>query len=368
MGDIKAVLIFLIPVVMFSIGGNFFGVNYWYFDRLSPEDFKSVENALKELEIDTIRIGGLWYDANGIRTWVLEDFFKLCEDLGATPIVQIPLNGHSTEEMLSFVNEVRKIYKKRIVWSIGNEPDIYTKLKSSWIDKEGLEEVLKKYEVFLNKFKKNGDILMLPDITSIWRNRKSVEKFLKFEPDIFSIHRYPFGHVRSISEILRDPLRFYEEIENLNGFVKIPVALTETNLSWDWKFHGNLSPEGEWAGLWMVSIYLRSIVLNLWNVSTWSTVNDSSLSLLLVKNGRVEKRPTFEFMKVFKNVPRDLKSYGLSTYIDWVKMGDSVIIVNRDENTERVSVNGMEYKVPPLSVVRYDGEKKVFERSVEVGM
>ncbi len=358
----------LIPVVIFSIGGNFFGVNYWYFDRLSPEDFEAVENSLKDLEIDTIRIGGLWYDANGIRTWILEDFFRLCEDLGATPIVQIPLNGHSTGEMLSFVKEVRKIYKKRIIWSIGNEPDIYTKLKNSWIDKESLAEVLRKYESFLKEFKKKGDVLIFPDITSIWRDRRSVEKFLRFKPDVFSIHRYPFGHVRSVSEILEDPLKFYEEIEDLKSFVKIPIALTETNLSWDWKFHGDLSPEGEWAGLWMVSIYLRSIVLNLWNVSIWSTVNDSSLSLILVKNGKVVKRPTFEFMKVFKDIPRDLRSYSLSRYVDWVEMGDSIIIVNRNENAEKISVNGTEFEVPPLSVVRYDDGKKVFERSVEVGM
>ncbi len=361
-------MFFLIPTVVFSISGNFFGINYWYFDRLSPDDFKAVENALKDIEVDTVRIGGLWYDANGIRTWALEDFFKLCDDLGATPIVQIPLNGHSPEDMVSFVKKVRRIYKKKIIWSVGNEPDIYKILNLSWLKKESLDEVIKKYEKFLAEFQKDGDTLIFPDITSLWRDPKTVKRFLKFKPDVFSIHRYPFGHVKNESEILVDPVNFYEEMRNLKRRVKIPIALTETNLSWDWNFRGRLSAEGELAGIWLVSIYLRAIVLDLWNVSVWSTVNDSALSLLLVKNGTVTKRPTFEFMKVFKNVPRNLTSYKLSRYIDWIKLGKTLIIVNRSKKSKKIFVDRKEYRLNALSVARYDGEKRVFERSVNIGM
>ena len=369
MGDIKGFLIILlVPTMILSIGGNFFGINYWYFDRLSPEEFKAVENALREIEVDTIRIGGLWYDANGIREWILKDFFKLCDDLGATPIVQIPLNRHSAEDMLSFVEKVRSMYKKRIIWSIGNEPDIYEKLDFSWLKKESLDEVMEKYEDFLPRFPKGSDILIFPDITSLWRDPRTVEKFLKLKPDVFSVHRYPFGHVRNSREILKDPVRFYEEMKTLKDLVKIPIALTETNLSWDWKFRGKLSAEGELAGLWMVSTYLRSIVLDLWNVSIWSTVNDSALSLLLVKGKKIEKRPSFEFMRVFKNVPRILEAYDLSEDIDWVKLGNTLIIVNRSESTEEILINGKEYEIPPLSVVRYDNDRKIFERSVDLGM
>ena len=354
----------LVTTVAFSIGGDFFGINYWYFDKLSPEEFEVVEGALKEIEVDTIRIGGLWYDAKGIRTWILEDFFKLCQDLDATPIVQIPLNGHSLEDMLSFTKKVRNIYKGRIIWSIGNEPDIYEKLNLRWLKKESLDESKRKYEEFLKNFQKGDDILILPDITSLWRDSKTVRDFLKFDPDVFSIHRYPFGQVKSESEILNDPVNFYKEIEELKKIMNVPIAITETNLSWDWNFHGRLSAEGELAGLWMVSIYTRSIVLNLWNVSMWSTVNDSALSLLMVKGGKVTKKPSFEFMRVFKDIPRRLSSYRLTEYVDWIKLDNTLIIVSRSKRPEKINVDGIEYNVPPLSVLRYDNGKMVFKRSV----
>jgi hypothetical protein len=369
-GVIRWILTFIVPLssISLSISGNFFGINYWYFEKLSEEDRRAVKSELKNLEIDTIRIGGLWYDANGIKTWVLEDFFGLCEDLNATPIVQIPLNKHTTDEMLDFVNKVRRMWKRGLIWSVGNEPDIYEKLSFSWLAKEPMSVVMKKYEDFFEEFQRKGDMLIFPDITSRWRDRNFVKKLLKFHPDVFSIHRYPFNHVKSIDEIFRDVEKFHREMSELKKTVGIPIALTETNLSWNWNFSGKFSPEGEYAALWMVSIYVRAIVLDLWNVSIWSTVNDSSLSLLLVENGKVIRRPSFEFMRVFKDIPRDLKKYHLSKDLDWLVLGNSVLIVNRTEKSEEVVIDGKVYHAVPLGVVRYDSGQKVFERSVESEM
>lgn len=358
-------LLLMIPILGLSIGGDFFGLNYWYFEKLSEGERRIVVEELRKLEIDTLRIGGLWYDAKGVKRWVLRDFFSLCEELGATPIVQIPLNSHEVDEMLSFVDEVREIYSGRIIWSLGNEPDIYEVLDFPWLERESLDEVLRKYEEFLRRFDRGGDVLIFPDITRDWRNERVVREFLEMSPDVFSVHRYPFGRVERLSDILRDVERFTEEMSWLKSVVDVPVAITETNLSWDWNFHGEYSPEGEYAGIWLVSIYLRSIILDLWNVSFWSAVNDSSLSLLLVENGKVVRRPSFEFLRVFKGVPRRLERFYTSEDLDWVKLGGTVVAVNRSWKVKRFEVDGVVYEVPPMGVVRYDGEEKTFERRVE---
>ncbi len=358
-------MILLISILGFSIGGNFFGINYWYFEKLSQEEKKMVEDKLKALEIDTIRIGGLWYDANGINSWVLEDFFRLCDDLDATPIVQIPLNSHSVDEMLSFVSKVRKMYNGRVIWSIGNEPDIYQRVSFSWVKKESLKEVMRKYREFLKRFDRKGDMVMLPDITVVWRNARLLTPFLNLNPDVFSIHRYPFNNVRNVKEIFRDLDKFYREILNLRKLLNLPIALTETNLSWNWNFHGYLSPEGPYAALWMISVYLRAIALNIWNVSTWSTINDSSLSMLMFKNGEIVERPVYEFLQVFKGIPRNLKEYGLSKDVDWVILGRSLIAVNRSDEIKLLDIHNHFYRLMPLSVERFDENKKVFERRIE---
>jgi len=361
---LRALLILLVPIVSLPLSGNFFGINYWYFEKLSTGERKLVAEKLKELRVDTVRIGGLWYDAKGMKTWVLEDFFSLCEDLHATPIVQIPLNGHTVDEMLNFVEKVRTMYRGRIIWSVGNEPDIYQDVGFSWIKRESREEVLGKMKEFLRKFDKGDDILILPDLSHRWRPWMMgswTKHFLDLPFDVFSVHRYPFRYVFGYGQIVEDVTNFTAEMLKLKRFLKKPVALTEINLSWDWNFHGEFSPEGEYAALWLVSIYVRSMVLDIWNVSVWSTVNDSSLSLLIVKDGKVEERPSFKALRVFKGISGDLKDHHFSKYLDWILIGNSLIVVNRYEKEVSVKTEGGILKVPPMSVTRYDNGVKVFE-------
>ncbi len=353
-------LISILSSLVLALSPYFYGINYWYFEKLSKEEFDLVKEALEDIPVDVIRIGGMWYDAKGIKTWVLRDFFDLCETLNATPIVQIPLNGFSVKDSLDFVKKIRSIYDGRIIWSIGNEMDIYEDVNFDWIEKMGMKESFEKYGKILDGLERieKDPIVWGPDLSWKWRPWMVGDwttPFLKrFEDriDAFSIHRYPFRYVLRYSDVVRDVRAFYQEMKRLSRIGK-PIALTETNLSWDWKFCGKMSSEGDIAGLWLSSIILRSIVLDLYNVSVWSAVNDSCLSILVVKDGKLKERGTYRALKIFKNVRGDVKDHMLSEYLDYAEVGRRIVAVNRSEKRLNFKLKGKIYSIDPMSACTY---------------
>ena len=174
------------------------------------------------------------------------------------------------------------------------------------------------------------------------------------EIEVFVVHRYPFRYVFKSSEIVRDVQEYYAEMKRLKSKLDMEIGLTETNLSWDWNYCGPLSPEGEWAGMWYASILIRSMVLDLWNVSIWSTVNDSCLSMISIEGKEVMTRPTYEVLRLFKGVPRDLKDWYLSKYVDYVILGNTLLVINRSDKVVPVKVESDIIEVGRFSFSRYE--------------
>ncbi len=358
------IVVFLLSfgvILAFNLSPTFFGINYWYFEKLSQSEHDKVLNLLKEIPVDVIRIGGMWYDAHGIKSWVLKDFFELCESLNATPVVQIPFNAKNTEDERAFIEKVRSMYDGRVIWSIGNEMDIYEDMNVNWLAKEDFRTFMSKYGKFVRTLEElEGDPFLIgPDFSWKWRpwmmgdwTTPFMKKY-RDHLDVFVVHRYPFRYVFKTSEIVRDVIDFYTEMKRLKSKIGMKVGLTETNLSWDWNYCGPLSPEGDWAGIWYASILLRSMVLDLWSVSIWSTVNDSCLSLINIHGNELVLRPTYEVLKIFKGIPRSVDKWYLSRYVDYVILNDTVIAVNRSERKAEIKIGRDIITLDGLSVSKF---------------
>ena len=166
-------------MIFVGFSGNLFGlsllgVNYWYFEPLTPSQKELVVRAFQDLHLDIVRIGGLWYDAHGIDESVLKNFFEFCKALDATPLVQVPFNRYDVDKARKFVKKVRTLWPGEIWWSIGNEMDRYNDLWSnrifSWTEPMSMHDAFNRFDEFLKLLEDSvASTICAPDYSWKWR-------------------------------------------------------------------------------------------------------------------------------------------------------------------------------------------------------
>ena len=384
---------FLFLMIFVGFSGNLFGlpllgVNYWYFEPLTPSQKELVVRAFQHLHLDIVRIGGLWYDAHGIDESVLKSFFEFCEALDATPLVQVPFNRYDVDKAREFVKRVKTLWPREIWWSIGNEMDIYTDLWKnrvfSWIEPMSMREAFNRFDEFLKLLEDSGaSTIFAPDYSWKWRpwwkRHDWISPFLERFSDrisILAVHRYPFDEAGSIKQIMDDVEAFTEEMSRLRRvFPQHPISLTEVNLTWNWEYKGRFDGQSYWAGLWFIAIYGRAAYLGLHSVLFWSAVNDKTLSLVTVKGSQIELHPTYYALKFWSDVEGELTKHELSKTLDYYvfESHDSriVVIVNKSPKEmivdvdENISLPVRSFTAVKLTIDRKSGtirRKEIFSQ------
>ncbi len=366
------VLLVVLLLIVGSMGiSSILGVDFWYIPyglyakTLSQTQWniegRILTKKLKFIDAAYIRLGGQAFEEKAESTTELSRFLKLCENVGATPIVQIPLNKYSLSYAISFVSEVKKLWNgnlSHIIFAIGNEPDIYTDVG---LKPMNVKQYLDKYEEFVDTLEEEyqGIRIVGPDYSWKWRfgwTGNWIKPFYKSgiweKLYALTIHRYPFNKPKSIAQVIKDTSIFTSEISSFQShFPTMKVGIDEANLTWNWKLRGKFSGQSYLAALWYASLYGRSLAMRLWNFSAWSLVNGHLSMITITSKGKVDLHPTYYAFAIYRNFGK-LSKYYVSPSLDIFEGLNfniqRVIIVNK--KAENVKVNLKKYIGLPVVV------------------
>ncbi|RLE29222.1 hypothetical protein DRJ54_05045 [Candidatus Acetothermia bacterium] len=334
------------------------GVSYW---RERWPDW--VVEGIEGLCAKTVRWGGNDLDR---RFRDLEDvvrFASIASRCGLVPIVQVNMARGSPEQAAEWVREVVVEHGFEIpFWSIGNEPDLWP--YQGW-RKVSPEEYVREWRDFARHIKEAVPTVRLvgPDISlAPFRSlddpdhqaARWLRAFLAEDGDlvnVVSVHWYPFrGNETDIALLLGEPRLFTERMTRLRELVReltgreIPVAVTETNLTWNWKAHGPAAGDSIFAGLRLAEIYGRAAQVGLLTVNTWSTWGDNTLSLF----GWFEStppRPTYYALLAYKGfagrlVPCGSELNTVASFCSYSEVDRSLhlVVVNKGDMSLRMEL------------------------------
>lgn len=287
-----------------KISPYLFGNNYW-----SEAYIKQTFGFVRNSAIEMIRWGGIYRDKEKRRPDELELFKKFIDYTGVVPLIQL---GYFTNEpVLEQLERVLVFIPETEFVSFSNEANIYPVIMGKNVS---VEEFNTRYRLEISKIKERAPFVKIvgPDFTignlpqyDLW-----LKKFLEENGDlidIFSIHYYPFDGSQSAERTLKNIEEFPVYINQLRkllgkyGREDIPIAVTETNTSYDCNSSepGNASTFE--AALWAAAAYITGIEKELWSVQLWGIVNDGTLSLLNIEDGYTDFKPTTYVYTVFKD-------------------------------------------------------------------
>ncbi|KAA3664807.1 MAG: hypothetical protein DWQ04_03815 [Chloroflexi bacterium] len=221
--------------------------------------------------------GGNWGDLNKITHRQVDQFIKLCEQMGAEPQISVRLRGGTPEQAVELVTyaNIEKEYGVKY-WSIGNEPSLYDDYDTNRYNEEWRQFAEAMLAV-------DPDILLIgpdthqytggPDVDPKDENgRDWVQAFLEANGDmvdIVAVHRYPFPRtmtsVTTIPELRASSSEWDTIIPNLKTLINettgrdLPVAITEVNSHWSKVISQEATPDSHFNAIWWGDVLGRMI-------------------------------------------------------------------------------------------------------------
>ncbi|MFO7883151.1 MAG: glycosyl hydrolase [Kosmotogaceae bacterium] len=334
-----------------EISPYLFANNYW--------KETSINNSLayvRASSINMIRWGGIYRDEVPRNSNDYAVFKEFIDYTSIEPLVQLEYFSKQSaidqyEEVLSFMPSTKYI-------SFSNEANIYPSIVGKSVS---INEFNEKYRDEIGSLKeKYSDVVVIgPDFTI--SNLPQYDKWLTefFERngsliDVLSLHYYPFDGSQSEKRTLEDIDNLANYIEQVKSLLSkynmedIPIAITETNTSYDYRIKGPGDPSTFISSIWLASAYITAIEEKLWSFQHWCLVDDGTLSLMNNIDGLVEYRPTARIYLLFS----DFTNEYIPTNVNTEKI-KAVFSPNKDLN----SIVGV--------IVNYNDEKKsiAFEKS-----
>ena len=333
------------------------GTNYWREDW--PDDV--VMRAL-ELNLKLVRWGGLERDLTPKTARQVDRFISLARNCRAEPLIQARLLRSAPEEAAALVRyvNVEQGYGVKY-WAIGNEPDLWDRFHwggVSW-GPYPIDRFNRDWRAFFSAMKEVDPSIVIvgPDLASKFHlddpAHDWLTPFLLANGDVVeavSLHWYPFkGDEHCPEVLLREPGRFEAWIGQINGHVRmvtgreIPLAVTETNLTWDWNATGEGSGASIYAGVRLADVLGISARHRLFMLNTWCMFSDAGLSML--GSSADQMRPTYYAMLAYAAFGGSLVTAmsgraGVSIYAsrDTREGRVAVVLVNRSEHAEELDL------------------------------
>ncbi|MGC9383707.1 MAG: GH39 family glycosyl hydrolase [Kosmotogaceae bacterium] len=288
-----------------KISPYLFGNNYW-----KETTIKNSMAYLKASSIDMIRWGGIYRDEvpRTIRDYVT--FKEFIDYTSAEPLVQ--LEYFSEQSALDQYEEILSILPSTKYISFSNEANIYPSIVGKSVS---IDEFNEKYRNEIGSLRENySEIVVIgPDFTisNLPQYDKWLTEFLERNGsliDVLSLHYYPFDGSQSVKRTLEDIDNFANYINQVKSLLSkhdmedIPIAITETNTSYDYRIEGPGDPSTFISSIWLASVYVTSIENDLWSFQHWYLVDDDgTLSLINNVNGLTEYRPTARIYLLFSD-------------------------------------------------------------------
>ncbi len=292
-----------------------FGNNYW-----KEGTAERLMGYVKASSINMIRWGGIYRDHTPRTPEDIKRFRRFIDYTSTEPFIQ--LEYFSKKSALEQFNELVSFFPSLKHISFSNEANIYPSIMNKNVP---LEEFIKTYKEEITALKEQYPKVKIvgPDFTisSYPQYDKWLTEFIKNNGgliDILSLHYYPFDGSQSKARTLQNVKNFEKYIEQVKELLKknnmgdIPIAITETNTSYDYSIEGPGDPSTFVSSIWLACSYITAIKENLWSFQHWCIVNDGTLSLMNNIDGLVEYRPTARIYMLFS----DFSDEYISTDID----------------------------------------------------
>lgn len=330
-----------------EISPYLFGNNYWNenYDMMAAAGF------CRYVNIGMIRWGGIYRDKKAADSRALSGFAEFAGFTGAVPLVQLSyISGDDVpgqaEKLMEYLPKLRYV-------SLSNEINIsqtvYGKSISLALFDSG-------YRSDISKLRER-----FPDLSVVGPDF-SVGSLPQYDPwlngfldenggliDVLSVHRYPMNGEQPAETTLRDIDAFSEYVDGLADLLKrkkmdLPVAITETNTSWNYKSNGSGNASVFVAALWTAANYVTAIEKGLWSLQLWSLLNDGTLSLVNDSRGLTRYGPEAyaylafrDFSKKYIVTENDVP--GLKIALSYSPLLRSVVGVAVNYSPERIGIN-----------------------------
>jgi hypothetical protein len=341
--------------------------------------------------------GGAWGDRNELKSYHIDAFIGLTEQMGAIATISTNLREGTPEQAADLVRytNIEKGYGVAY-WSIGNEPSLFAAElqvvdKMADYDTERFNREWRESAVAMKEV--DPDIkLMGPEVHQFSHDsggnpkdssgRDWMVEFLKANGDMVDVvtfHRYPFprggARVSATIEDLRQHSREWEQtIVYLNGLIEeltgraIPIALTEVNTHWTSSAGGEATPDSHYNAIWVAEMLGRLMRKNLLMVNHWMlTSHGSSGGWGLI--GRGELRPSYYVYQLYdkfgsERVHAESGVDDVSVYAARAEDGTlTLLIINLADTEKQVTLQLLDQAPPEAELWRLDPDQLPVESS-----
>jgi len=311
--------------------------------------------------------GGNWGDENYISNAAIDEFIRICREVSAEPMINVPLVNFSAEKaaaMVEYVN-VTKGYGVKY-WGIGNEPDLYLgKRGISGYDTVRFNQDWRDYALAMKAV--DGSILLVGPELSQWTGVSAndpkdmhykdwMTEFLTANGDMVDVvafHRYPFGQFDPFeSELLKSSAEWNEIIPVLRELIHsttgrdLPIAVTEVNSNWSNRKDGETTPDTLVNAVWWADALGRMIEQDVDIVAQFAVAGDGGWSLLKSAN----PRPAYLVHMLYKQFGANLveSTSGIEGVSIYAALNDdgalTLILVNTSLNDVQapIEINGFD--------------------------
>jgi alpha-L-arabinofuranosidase len=299
--------------------------------------------------------GGNWGDENYISNAAIDEFIRICREVNAEPMINVPLVNFSAEKaaaMVEYVN-VTKGYGVKY-WGIGNEPDLYLgKRGISGYDTVRFNQEWREYALAMEAV--DGSILLVGPELSQWTGvtandpkdahyKDWMTEFLTANGDMVDVvafHRYPFGNFDPFeNELLKSSAEWDKIIPALRELIHsttgrdLPIAVTEVNSNWSNRKDGETTPDTLVNAVWWADSLGRMIEQDVDIVAQFAVAGDGGWSLLKSAN----PRPAYQVHLLYKQFGANLieSTSGIEGVSIYAALNDegalTLILVNTSVN------------------------------------
>jgi hypothetical protein len=297
------------------------GLNYWSWTFGST--LAGSETAIGALAPAILRIGGHNNDWNSPQPFddaQLDQAITYARAVGAEPILQVPVlddtlgatpTAETAAAMVRYAN-ITKAYGVKY-FSIGNEPDLYAdSTQTPYIPGYTAADYCNTVKAFVPAMRAVDPTIKVLGPELSWKYQSGNDWLTPILQDcgehfdIVSVHRYPVDPASTTTAAASaDAAQFRALLTALRqkmataGQSSKPLALTETNLTWN----GDptistleASPGTLPAGLWVADTLGIGLTENLWTTAVWSIRESWTLGLLTPAG---VKRPAYQALGLF---------------------------------------------------------------------
>ncbi len=271
---------------------------------------------------------GSWGDNNNVTPTQIDQLMSFCKMIGAVPSISVRLKNGTPEVAAALVRyaNIENHYGVKY-WSIGNEPDLYTKEMNANYDTARFN---KDWRQIAEAMKAVDPTIKLlgPEISQYTGNaganakdaegRDWMTEFLKANGDIVdvvTIHRYPFPanggrQATTIEDLRKNSAEWDAIIPDLRNLIKkttghdIPIGVTEINSHWSKAAGGPADPGSLYNAVWWADVLGRMIYQNVFMVNQWmltSSGGQGAWGLI----GRGELRPAYYDYQLYQKFGTD---------------------------------------------------------------